>query len=48
MSIKGENYLVESYYIGGRSIHDTIIKIAERKAYEEICKNEKIKGAYVV
>ncbi len=44
MRIKGENYIVESYYIGKKNIHDTIIKLAEKKAYEEMYENEKIKG----
>ena len=34
MSIKGEDYLVESYFIGKKNIHDTLIGLAEREAYE--------------
>lgn len=44
MSIKGNKYLVESYYIGEKNLHDTIIKIAEREAYEEMREKKQIKG----
>ena len=43
-SIKGKNYIVESYYIGRKNIHDTLIRIAENEAYEEMLKSRKIKG----
>ncbi len=41
MNIKGIDYLVESYYTGNKNIHDTIIRIAENAAYEEICTERK-------
>ena len=44
MSIKGNKYLVESYYIGEKNVHDTIIEIAEKEAYEEMQEKKKIKG----
>ena len=44
MSIKGNKYLVESYYIGEKNLHDTIIGIAEKEAYEEMQEKKKIKG----
>ena len=44
MSIKGADYLVESYFIGKKNIHDTLIGLAEREAYEEMLKLRKIKG----
>ena len=44
MRYNGVNYVVESYYIGEKNIHDTIIKIAEREAYEEMQEKKKIKG----
>ena len=44
MSIKGADYLVESYFIGKKNIHDTLIVLAEREAYEELLKSRKIKG----
>ncbi len=44
MSIKGNKYLVESYYIGEKNLHDTIIEIAEKEAYEEMQEKKKIKG----
>lgn len=42
--IKGRNYIVESYYIGRKNIHDTLIVLAEREAYDEMLKSRKIKG----
>ena len=42
--IKGKNYIVESYFIGKKNIHDTLIVLAEREAYEEMLKSRKIKG----
>ena len=42
--IKGKNYIVESYYIGRKNIHDTLIVLAEREAYDEMLKSRKIKG----
>lgn len=47
-SIKGENYIVESYYIGRKNIHDTLISIAENEAYEEMRRHRKNKGEYGV
>lgn len=45
MSIKGNKYLVESYYyIGEKNLHDRIIEIAEREAYEEMREKKQIKG----
>ena len=44
MSIKGNKYLVESYYIGEKNVHDTIIERAEKEAYEEMQEKKKIKG----
>ena len=44
MSIKGADYLVESYFIGKKNVHDTLIVLAEREAYEEMLKSRKIKG----
>jgi hypothetical protein len=41
MSIKGNKYLVESYYIGEKNVHDTIIEIAEKEAYEEMQEKKK-------
>ena len=43
-NIKGRNYIVESYYVGRKNIHDTLIVLAEREAYEEMLKSRKIKG----
>lgn len=48
MSIKGADYLVESYYIGRKNIHDTLIRIAENEAYEEMRRHRKNKGEYGV
>ena len=45
-SIKGRNYIVESYYIGRKNIHDTLIRIAENEAYEEMRRNRKNNGEY--
>lgn len=45
-SIKGKNYIVESYYIGRKNIHDTLIRIAENEAYEEMRQNRKNNGVY--
>jgi len=45
-SIKGKNYIVESYYIGRKNIHDTLIRIAENEAYEEMRRNRKNNGEY--
>ena len=45
-SIKGKNYIVESYFIGKKNIHDTLIVLAEREAYDEMLKSRKIKGVY--
>ena len=45
-SIKGKNYIVESYYIGRKNIHDTLIRIAENEAYEEMRQNRKNNGEY--
>lgn len=42
-SIKGEKYIVESYYIGRKNIHDTLIRIAENEAYEEMRQERKNK-----
>lgn len=47
-SIKGKNYIVESYYIGRKNMHDTLIRIAENEAYEEMRQNRKNKGEYGV
>ena len=47
-SIKGRNYIVESYYIGRKNIHDTLIRIAENEAYEEMRRHRKNKGEYGV
>lgn len=47
-SIKGKNYIVESYYIGRKNIHDTLISIAENEAYEEMHRHRKNKGEYGV
>lgn len=47
MNINGTSYLVESFYIGNKNIHDTIIRIAENAAYEEMYDDRKIKGAHV-
>ncbi|MDY4676044.1 MAG: hypothetical protein SO373_02735 [Candidatus Borkfalkiaceae bacterium] len=44
-SIKGRNYIVESYYIGRKNIHDTLISIAESEAYEEMRRNKKTTGS---
>ena len=44
-SIKGRNYIVESYYIGRKNIHDTLIRIAENEAYEEMRRNRKTTGS---
>ena len=44
--IKGKNYIVESYYIGRKNIHDTLISIAENEAYEEMRRNRKNNGEY--
>lgn len=44
MSIKGNKYLVENYYIGEKKLHDTIIEIAEKEAYEEMQEKKQIKG----
>ena len=46
MSIKGADYLVESYFIGKKNIHDTLIVLAENEAYEEMRRNRKNKGEY--
>lgn len=46
MSIKGADYLVESYFIGKKNIHDTLIRIAENEAYEEMRQNRKNNGVY--
>ena len=43
--IKGKNYIVESYYIGRKNIHDTLISIAENEAYEEMRRNKKTTGS---
>ena len=48
MSIKGADYLVESYFIGKKNIHDTLISIAENEAYEEMRRHRKNKGEYGV
>ena len=45
-SIKGKNYIVESYYIGRKNIHDTLIRIAENEAYEEMRRNRKNNEEY--
>lgn len=45
-SIKGRNYKVESYYIGRKNMHDTLIRIAENEAYEEMRQNRKNNGVY--
>ena len=42
--IKGRNYIVESYYVGRKNIHDTLISIAENEAYEEMRRNRKNNG----
>ena len=44
--IKGRNYIVESYFIGKKNIHDTLIRIAENEAYEEMRQNRKNNGVY--
>ena len=44
--IKGKNYIVESYYIGRKNMHDTLIRIAENEAYEEMRQNRKNNGVY--
>lgn len=46
MSIKGADYLVESCFIGKKNIHDTLIRIAENEAYEEMRCNRKNNGEY--
>lgn len=43
--IKGRNYIVESYYVGRKNIHDTLISIAENEAYEEMRRHRKTKGS---
>ena len=43
--IKGKNYIVESYYIGRKNIHYTLIRIAENEAYEEMRRNRKTTGS---
>ena len=45
-SIKGKNYIVESYYIGRKNMHDTLIRIAENEASEEMRPNRKNNGVY--
>ena len=45
-SIKGKNYIVESYYIGRKNMHYTLIRIAENEAYEEMRQNRKNNGVY--
>lgn len=45
MSIKGADYLVESYFIGKKNIHDTLIVLAESEAYEEMRRNKKTTGS---
>ena len=45
-NIKGRNYIVESYYIGRKNIHDTLIRVAENEAYEEMRRNRKNNGEY--
>ena len=45
-SIKGKNYIGESYYIGRKNMHDTLIRIAENEAYEEMRQNRKNNGVY--
>ena len=42
----GRNYIVESYYIGRKNIHDTLVSIAENEAYEEMRRNRKNNGEY--
>ena len=44
--IKGRNYIEESYFIGKKNIHDTLIRIAENEAYEEMRRNRKNNGEY--
>ena len=44
--IKGKNYIVESYYIGRKNMHDTLIRIAENVAYAEMRQNRKNNGVY--
>lgn len=39
---------MESYYIGRKNMHDTLISIAENEAYEEMRRNRKNKGEYGV
>ena len=46
--IKGKNYIVESYYIGRKNMHDTLIRIAENEVYEEMRQNRKNNGVYEV
>ena len=46
IKIKGKNYIVESYYIGRKNIHDTLIRVAENEAYEEMRRNRKNNGEY--
>lgn len=36
---------MESYYIGRKNIHDTLISIAESEAYEEMRRNKKTTGS---
>lgn len=45
-SIKGKNYIVESYYIGRKNMHYTLIRIVENEAYEEMRQNRKNNGVY--
>ena len=45
-SIKGKNHIVESHYIGRKNIQDTLIRIAENEAYEEMRRNRKNNGEY--
>lgn len=44
--VKGRNYIEESYFIGKKNIHDTLIRIAENEAYEEMRRNRKNNGEY--
>ena len=45
-NIQGRNYIVESYYIGRKNIHDTLIRVAENEAYEEMRRNRKNNWEY--
>lgn len=45
MRVKGKDYVVESYYVGKKNVYDTIIRLAEKEAYEEMREARKIRRA---